>query len=617
MVYSPRQSSPNSIGDAPQHLVEQWIATPATDDSRRLALSGNRDLLNWNDVEVPGEWRSNEAFADHAGGVLYRTTYEHEIPTSDQRLWITCNGIFDQADIWLDGAYIGDQDDYFLRHTYDITALSRLDTTHSLILEVNGSHHAGIWQPIEIVTTGHVGIESTRILCRDATEAQAHLRLQAILDASISCTPTVRTSVNDIVLSQKVHSLSPGSNEIMWTVDIDQPALWFPWGLGDQPLSTVQIDVLIDGVISDSYRVVTGLREVSMADWVLHVNGERMYTKGVYLEMPDCDMGIISDQDVAHPIVLAHELGLNLVRLHDHVAHPAIYETADALGMMIWQDVPHRPTPKRGRRVASRWTDSLVATLGHHPSVALWHHKTFDKWTQSHLHKVDETRPIVAHASSAIPLKLSNHDLVKPIKQFLSGIGHDLSTSIAVVPNIARFPTHEQWHLVQDNPRAAVTDPISLRRDIEALRRVKYRPAAGFCFPGLLDSSTLSDGGVLDSSASPKPSYFALQDACRAVIVVADQPPATLTPGDSINFKVHVVSDLHYEITGARVIATLSWSGGQEQHEWTGDIAPDSCVFIGHVETKTPTTLGPLVVSLLVEAHEHTSSNRYVATIVA
>ena len=617
MVRLARRSFHNSIGDAPHHLVEQWIATPATDDSRRLALSGDSDSLDWNSVQVPGEWRSNDAFADHAGGVLYRTTFDHVMPTTDQRLWITCDGIFDQADIWLDGAYIGDQDDYFLRHAYDVTALSRLDTTHSLIVEVNGSHHAGIWRPIELVTTGLVGIETTRILCRDATDAQAHLRLHAVLDSSVSCMTTVRTSVNDVVLSQKNHSLSPGSNEIAWTIDIDQPALWFPWGLGDQPLCTVLIEVLIDGVISDSYTVLTGLREVSMADWVLHVNGERMYTKGAYLEMPDCDMGAVSDQDIAHPIVLAHELGLNLVRMHDHVAHPAIYETADALGMMIWQDIPHRPTGKRGRRVAARWADGLVATLGHHPSVALWHHKAFDKWTQSHLRKVDVTRPIVAHASTAVPLGLFNHERAKPVRQFLSGIGHDLTTSIAVIPNIARFPTHEQWHVVHVDAHEAVTDPVSIRRDIEALRRVKYSPAGGFCYPGLLDSSTLSDGGVLDSAASPKPSYFALQDACRPVIVVADQLPSVLQPGDVISFDVHVVSDVHHELVDARVIATLTWSGGQQHHEWTGDIARDACVFIGHVDSVTPTTVGSLILSLLVEAGEHTSSNRYVYTIVA
>ena len=101
------------------------------------------------------------------------------------------------------------------------------------------------------------------------------------------------------------------------------------------------------------------------------------------------------------------------------------------------------------------------------------------------------------------------------------------------------------------------------------------------------------------------------------MIVVADQLPSVLQPGDVISFDVHVVSDVHHELVDARVIATLTWSGGQQHHEWTGDIARDACVFIGHAEFVTPTTVGSLILSLLVEAGEHTSSNRYVYTIVA
>ena len=45
-------------------------------------------------------------------------------PPDSRRRWLTLGGIFYQADVWLDGAYLGDPEGYFMPHTFDITALA-------------------------------------------------------------------------------------------------------------------------------------------------------------------------------------------------------------------------------------------------------------------------------------------------------------------------------------------------------------------------------------------------------------------------------------------------------------------------------------------------------------
>ena len=105
--------------------------------------------------------------------------------------------------MWLDGAYLGDPEGYFFPHSFDITNLMRLGQDHVLAVEVTCSPQrnldakrniTGAFQHCESIDpawnpggsgdrsgcddTGPVRIDRCRVLCRDANDARAHLRLQ-------------------------------------------------------------------------------------------------------------------------------------------------------------------------------------------------------------------------------------------------------------------------------------------------------------------------------------------------------------------------------------------------------------------------------------------------------
>src|SRR5262249_56412105 len=72
-----------------------------------------------------------------------------------------------------------------------------------------------------------------------------------------------------------------------------------------------------------------------------------------------------------------------------------------------------------------------------------------------------------------------------------------------------------------------------IRRQIEELRRLKYRPAGGFLQVRLADAAPAIGFGVLDDDGRPKAGWDALVAACRPVIVVADRLPATVAAGEA------------------------------------------------------------------------------------
>src|SRR5690606_23958181 len=115
-----------------------------------------------------------------------------------------------------------------------------------------------------------------------------------------------------------------------------------------------------------------------------------------------------------------------------------------------------------------------------------------------------------------------------------------------------------------------------IRRQIEALRRIKYRPTGGFAQFCFADGHPAVTWSVLDHARAPKAGYDALRAACAPVIVVADRLPETVAPGDALALDVHVVSDLREPMEGGVVTAELSWSGGARTWRWQGDVPADA-----------------------------------------
>ena len=47
-----------------------------------------------------------------------------------------------------------------------------------------------------------------------------------------------------------------------WQFGIDRPRLWWPWALGEQPLTQLTVDVYADDEVSHARSARTGLRQV-------------------------------------------------------------------------------------------------------------------------------------------------------------------------------------------------------------------------------------------------------------------------------------------------------------------------------------------------------------------
>ncbi len=452
-------------------------------------------------MTVPGHWRTEPAFRDNDAALLSRHRFSAPSPAEGRRAWLTFEGVFYQSDVWLDGAYVGDTEGYFTPHEFEVTDALRTSTDHVLAVEVTCTpqrsrtskrnltgvfqhwdcidpswNPGGIWRPVRIVESGSVHINRLRSVCVSASSERAEVAFRALVDASVAGPVVMRARVGETQY-EHVQTLAVGHNRVEWNVVVERPVLWWPWSLGDPQLNDAHVQALVDGEVSDERRFRIGLRQVRMKNWIWEINGERLHIKGANLGPTRMAIGHASPEELQRDLLMAKEAGLDLVRLHAHISHPAIYDAADDMGMLLWQDLPLQWGYARTiRKGATKQARDAIDVLGHHASIITWctHNEPLaldvepdalggpkkaaemitkyltlqmlPTWNKTILDtalsramiKADRSRPVNAH-SGILPGPFSGGTDSHLYFGWYHGAERDLTKAAGIVPRVMRF----------------------------------------------------------------------------------------------------------------------------------------------------------------------------------
>ena len=117
----------------------------------------------------------------------------------------------------------------------------------------------------------------------------------------------------------------------------------------------------------------TGLRQVRVRNFVATVNGERLFLKGANYGPTRRALARRAPRSSDRDVTLARQAGLDLLRVHGHMAGRGSSTTRPTPGdarlagppaaVGLWPGPPPGGTPRLVRRSSS---------LGHHPSIAVW-----------------------------------------------------------------------------------------------------------------------------------------------------------------------------------------------------------------------------------------------------
>ncbi len=385
-----------------QTLNDNWSIRPLEEFQQGIYPRGDE---GWLPITVPGHWQQHPALERYAGKVVYRCRFALDTPTNPpagSRFWLRVNGVFYWSQPYFNGVDLGRHEGYFIPYEYDIS--DWLADSNTLLIEVDCpdehdkfgkrmitgvfshwdcldplSNPGGIWLPVELHQSGPARIQAVRCHTESFDQRFAQLRYNVDLDAAaagsvlLRWTVAPRTFPGPVQTFEQRRVLRAGKQTLGGLLKLRDPQLWWTHDQGDPDLYTITLDLLYEGVLSDSSSFAFGIRRFELRDWIPYLNNVRFLAKGNNYPPGDMRIATITAERYAEDLRLARNCHMNMLRVHAHVDHPALYDAADAAGILLWQDMPlqwlYRPTvlPE-----AMRQARAMVRLLYNHPSVAVW-----------------------------------------------------------------------------------------------------------------------------------------------------------------------------------------------------------------------------------------------------
>ena len=167
---------------------------------------------------------------------------------------------------------------------------------------------------------------------------------------------------------------------------VDDPRLWWPNGMGAQPLYTLTVELLHQGTVVDTWTRRIGLRTIKLdrhkdqwgQSFQFVVNGVPIFAKGANWIPGHSFQASMTRQIYQDTLQSAVDAHMNMIRVWGGGVYEndEFYDLCDEKGLLVWQDFMFAcalyPGDAAFLKSVKNEAEYQVQRLAHHPSMALW-----------------------------------------------------------------------------------------------------------------------------------------------------------------------------------------------------------------------------------------------------
>ncbi len=344
----------------------------------------------------------------------YRTEFIVPKDFLNDIIWLNFKGVNRDADIFLNGKYLGTIKGIMQRGSFNITNI--ITGSHQNVLAVlvhipqapisngasptYGSSEGWDWMPyvpglnmgiqddVYLSNTGPVSIVDPWIKTElpDTSSADIKIKVELRNNSASDQSGELTGIINpgNITFSSPVTVPAHEIKEIYFDnngfpeLSIVNPNLWWPNGYGAQNLYSCNLQFVIKNKESDKANINFGIRKLvvdtSSGIMKIEVNGEKIFAKGGNWGMPEY-MLRCSDKDYDTRVKLHKDMNFNIIRnWMGSTTNDKFYEACDKYGIMVWDDfwLNSSGGMPRDINVFNANAVEKIKRLRNHPCIILW-----------------------------------------------------------------------------------------------------------------------------------------------------------------------------------------------------------------------------------------------------
>lgn len=381
------------------------------------------DLLRNGNMEDP-YWKDNE---DAICSLMekdyeYQCTFQGEETEDLSNAFLRFEGLDTVADIYLNNVHVGNAESMhrtweypvkevlspgentlkvvfhsplkFIAQAYKKYGNIGNDDTYEGFMHLRKAHYmfgwdwgahlpdAGIFRPVFLCSVSHGRIDSVYIRqCHEENKCTLKFEGDCIRETPGEYQWRVLVTAPD---GQKYETALSAEGE--GQLVIEDPELWWPNGLGDQPLYQVEAQLLYEGNVEDTWKKRIGLRTMTMQrkkdqygeSFAHEVNGKAFFAMGADYIPEEHLLGRRCEEKTRRLLEDCRLANFNVIRVWGGGFYPDdwFFDICDELGLVVWQDFMfacsvYELTPEFEANIRKEFADN-IKRLRHHASLGLW-----------------------------------------------------------------------------------------------------------------------------------------------------------------------------------------------------------------------------------------------------
>lgn len=357
----------------------------------------------WQKINVPHDWavelpfvKSEQVEMDShgykpVGGAYpetsigwYRKHFSVDKSKSNKRFELQFDGIYRNAEIWLNGFYVGTNFSGYVGNSYDVSDYMNFDNENVLVIRVDATQYegwfyegAGIYRHVWLHCTDKTFIPEDGVFVHSNVKGNnAEVTIETTvqnndLKNSNSIVYSYITDRNGKILvktkEQKVNLGILKNQTIKQHLQLKNPELW---SLENPYLYSVVSVLKSENQIIHQTKTRFGIKTVQFdAKEGFFLNGKHIKIQGTNNHQDHAGIGsALPDYMQYYRIKLLKEMGSNAYRASHHAPTPELLEACDSLGMLVIDE-------QRLLNSSPEYIEQFKRLLKrdrNHPSVFLW-----------------------------------------------------------------------------------------------------------------------------------------------------------------------------------------------------------------------------------------------------